>query len=121
MLKKWLGIDKLESRLEQVLTEKSQIERENQDLAAKLEALKQELVDVKKSPKEIATEAGQPWVDVIRTGFDDPKSPGSGYFEIDWNRYFVEQLVEAGYSGRTEEEIIDMWFNDICHGVVNGG
>lgn len=113
MLKKWLGIDRLEAQFEEVKAERDK-------LAEKTQALQDELDSVKKSPKEIATEKGEPWVSVLETKFEDPKQPNRGYFELDWNEYFVKQLIEAGYSGRTDEEIVDMWFNDICYGVING-
>ena len=45
-----------------------------------------------KSEKELATEAGEPWVKVIN--FDvDPTNPGNGAFEIDYNDKFLSQLV----------------------------
>lgn len=104
MFKKLLGIDKLEKKLET-------LENEKKELLEKLE-------HKEKSPKEIATENQEPWVAVIETGFNNEDKPGAGYFELDWNKYFIAQLVESGYSGRTDEEVIDQWFNDICRGVL---
>lgn len=69
--------------------------------------------------KELATLNKEPWVRVIKVTFEDPRKPSSGYFELDWNQHFIKQLVDAGYSGRTDEDIVDMWFNDLCRGVVN--
>jgi len=63
--------------------------------------------------------SSEPWVDVVKISMEDESNPSSGYFELDWNRAFVEQLTEAGYSGRTEEEIVEQWFNDLCRGVVS--
>lgn len=68
--------------------------------------------------KTLANIDGEPWVRVIDVGFQNPVDPRSGYFELDWNQAFVQQLVEAGYSGRTDEQIVDMWFDDLCRGVV---
>lgn len=133
MFKKLLGIDVLETRLNTLESEKAAMadalalekaERElaelkRAELAAQNEALQKELETKAKTPKEIATEKGEPWVAVIDTGFADPKNPSTGFFELDWNKAFVEQLTEAGYSGRTDEDVIDMWFNDICRGVYD--
>lgn len=69
--------------------------------------------------KTLATLNKEPWVRVVTVNFEDPNRPSSGYFELDWNQHFIKQLVEAGYSGRTDEDIVDMWFNDLCRGVIN--
>ena len=119
MFKKLLGIDKIEQRQKDLESNLAALEREKAELAAQNEALQKELETKAKTPKEIATEKGEPWVAVIDTGFADPKNPSTGFFELDWNKAFVEQLTEAGYSGRTDEDVIDMWFNDICRGVYD--
>jgi predicted nuclease with TOPRIM domain len=116
MLKKLLGIDKLEERLNQVEQEKHKLQAEKEALEAEKIALNEKLNE--KTPKEIATENKEPWVDVLKTSFEDPNKPSSGYFELDWNSYFVSSLIEAGYSGRTDEDVVEMWFTDLCRGVT---
>lgn len=69
--------------------------------------------------KTLANIDNEPWVKVVDVQFADPNNPGTGFFELDWNDAFVEQLTEAGYSGRTPEDTVDMWFNDLCRGVIN--
>ena len=71
----------------------------------------------KKTPKEIATEAGEPWVDVIGMELDKD-NPGAGSFELDWNDKFVANLVRAGYQGKTDQDIVDNWFKAICRNVI---
>ncbi len=71
-----------------------------------------------KLEKELATINEEPWVKVINVTMADPKDPSTGFFELDWNEKFVDSLIEAGYSGRTAEETVDMWFNDLCRGVI---
>lgn len=119
MFKKLLGIDVLETRLNTLESEKAAAEAAAAALAARNEELQRELEAKARTPKEIATEKGEPWVAVVETGFADPKDPNTGFFELDWNKAFVEQLIEAGYSGRTDEDVIDLWFNDICRGVYD--
>jgi len=67
--------------------------------------------------KDAATLKGEPWVDVVRVELD-PINPGAGAFELDWNDIFVARLVKAGYVGRTDQAIVDMWFQDVCRNVV---
>ena len=49
----------------------------------------------KKSPKEIATAAGEPWVSVLSMDID-PEEINNGAFELDWNEKFIANLVRAG-------------------------
>lgn len=62
--------------------------------------------------KKVATKAGKPWVAVIDTQVN-PKDIKNGFFELDWNNEFIEQLLDAGYSGETNEQIVDAWFRTI--------
>lgn len=69
----------------------------------------------KLSPKDLATKKKEPWVDVI--GFQTNKeNVRYGFFELDWNEHFIEQLKLSGYGfdGDPEEEIVGRWFRDIC-------
>ncbi len=68
------------------------------------------------SEKEKATAAGEAWVDVISFSIEDDMAEGS--FEIDWNDIFVAHLLKAGYKGKTDQDIVDNWFNDVCKNVV---
>ena len=69
------------------------------------------------SEKERATKNKEPYVNVLETHFD-PKDPNNGYFELDWNSYFIDELRKAGYTGESEEEIIDKWFKNLCQNVL---
>ena len=71
---------------------------------------------VKLSPKEIATANKEPWVQVLDTHVNKDNIR-NGFFELDWNEYFVLQLKEAGYKGDTEEAIVDAWFGELCRNV----
>ena len=71
----------------------------------------------KKTPKEIATEAGEPWIEVL--GIDvDKDNLGNGAFELDWNDKFVANLIRAGYQGKTDQDIVDNWFKTVCRNVI---
>jgi hypothetical protein len=71
----------------------------------------------KKTPKELATEAGEPWVEVISMEIDK-NNPGAGSFELDWNDKFVANLIRAGYQGKTDQDLVDNWFRSVCQNVV---
>jgi len=62
--------------------------------------------------KAAATAKGEPWVAVLDTQVN-PENIRNGFFELDWNNEFIEQLLDAGYKGETNEEIIDKWFRSI--------
>jgi hypothetical protein len=63
--------------------------------------------------KAVATKEGKPWVGVLDTQIN-PDNIKNGFFELDWNNEFIEELVDAGYSGETNEEIVDAWFRTIA-------
>ena len=73
-----------------------------------------------KSAKELATERGEPYVNVVAVELD-PDNIGAGAFELDWNDKFLANLVRAGYQKQANEPehvIVDRWFQDICRNVV---
>ena len=84
------------------------------NLLAKKYTVKAEPADAKAA----ATAKKEPWVTVIQTHVN-PENPRNGFFELDWNEYFVLMLKSNGYSGITEEEIVDQWFSDLCREVGN--
>ena len=67
--------------------------------------------------KEKATEKGEPYIKVVETKVD-PKNPKYGYFDLDWNEHFVANLKEHGFSGTTDEEIVDHWFSVLCNTIA---
>jgi hypothetical protein len=73
-----------------------------------------------KTDKEIATEAGEPYIAVLKMDVD-PENLHQGAFELDWNEIFVARLVKAGYMMKpddTDADIVDRWFQNICRHVV---
>jgi len=68
------------------------------------------------SEKDQATARGEPYVRVVNVTIDK-NEPGNGYFELDWNELFVRQLVQAGYIGESQEEIVDQWFTELCRNI----
>ena len=73
----------------------------------------------KKDPKEYATRRKEPWVNVLDVKVNED-NVRNGFFELDWNKYFILQLIEAGYGVENdpEEEIVDRWFRDIVYNML---
>jgi hypothetical protein len=111
--KKLLGIKKIEE-------EKKKLEEETNQVLARLEEAKSKEEEAKLSPKERATRKKEPWVAVLDTHVNK-ENIRNGFFELDWNEYFVLQLRQAGYGleGDPEEEIVDRWFRELCAGVAS--
>lgn len=71
------------------------------------------LIDIDTYKKNIATIHKQPYVNVIKVHFS-PETPNDGYFELDWNEFFIQELKDAGYNAQTDELIIKEWFDRVC-------
>lgn len=69
------------------------------------------------TPKQIADAKGEPWVNVVQVELD-PDNIGNGAFELDWNEKFITNLVRAGYKGKTDSDMVDQWFQNVCKNVV---
>ena len=73
--------------------------------------------DILQKEKEQATKDGKPWVGVLDTQVN-PDDIKNGFFELDWNNEFIEQLLDAGYKGETNEQIVDAWFKTIARNIL---
>ena len=90
-------------------------------LAAEEVRIKEEEMELlkKKDPKAYATRRKEPWVSVLDVKVNE-ENVRNGFFELDWNEYFIAQLVQAGYGvdNDPEEEIVDRWFRDIVYNML---
>ena len=109
IFKKLTGLDKIEAEVADATRRKIEAE-----VAA--EKAVEEARLAKLSPKERATEAKEPWVEVLDTHVNKD-NVRNGFFELDWNEYFVLQLRSNGYQGDTDEAIVDQWFQDLCRNI----
>ncbi len=71
----------------------------------------------KKSDKDLATERGEPYIAILSMDVD-PNDINTGAFEFDWNEKFIANLVRAGYQGKTDADLVDQWFQNVCRNVV---
>lgn len=64
--------------------------------------------------KSLASAKQESWVSVI-----DLNARGTtGNFELDWNDYFIEELKDAGFTGMSDEDIVNSWFSRICRDIA---
>ena len=61
-------------------------------------------------------ESDEPWVNVVNTEFDTG-NPKQGFMELEWNKAFINFLREHGYTGNTDEDLVDKWFTDLCKNI----
>lgn len=59
----------------------------------------------------------EPSVDIKKIDFDH-NNPHLGSFELDWNKEFISLLKKHGYSGQTDEMIVNSWFIDLCRTIA---
>ena len=71
----------------------------------------------KLSAKELADKNKEPYITVLSMEID-PDNPSDGAFELDWNDIFVARLMKAGYQSKTDNDIVDNWFQSVCRNVV---
>lgn len=122
VLKKLLGIDKIEDDLKktQEALEEAKVKKVEAEKAASLALEQEELA--KMTQKDRATKLKEPWVGVLNTHVNK-ENVRNGFFELDWNDYFVLKLKQEGYGldGDKDEEIVDRWFRELCANVVVDG
>ena len=73
----------------------------------------------KKDPKAYYTKKKEAWVNVLDMKINKDNIR-NGFFELDWNEYFIEELMKNGYGFENdpEEEIVDRWFKEIVYNML---
>ena len=56
----------------------------------------------------------KPWIGIVDQGFDMEQGVNGVFFEFDWNIFWIDYLRLNGYLAKTEEEIVEQWFQDVC-------
>tara|TARA_B100000497_G_C7299704_1_gene203839 strand:- start:17 stop:400 length:384 start_codon:yes stop_codon:yes gene_type:complete len=88
--------------------------------AKEKELEEKELVVLDKTdPKAAATRRKKPWVNVLDMQVNQDNIR-NGFFELDWNKYFIKELITNGYGTKDdqEEEVVDRWFRDIVYNML---
>lgn len=119
LIKKMLGLDAVESNIALATQKLEQLEQAKKEAEEAVKAAQRQEELSKLTPKERATEQGEPYISVMDTKINKD-NPRNGFFELDWNEHFITQLREAGYGYEAdpEEEIVDRWFRDIVRNML---
>lgn len=113
IIKKILGLDKVEAEISENIKQQMELKAKAE---AEAEAAKEAARIAKLSPKELATERKESYIAVLDTKVNKD-NVRNGFFELDWNEYFIVELRLAGYQGETDEEVVDKWFQDLCRNI----
>lgn len=116
LFKKLFGLDKIEAMTKEAERKMEEAVNASAEAIREAEVAKKEAELAKLSPKELANEKAEPYVAVLETKVN-PDNPRNGFFELDWNDHFVAQLKASGYTGETDEAIVDQWFQELCRNV----
>ena len=122
LLKKLFGLTEMEAAIAETRRQLEQVERTKQEVESKLKEVQDQEELAKLSAKERANRLKEPWVGVLNTHVNSDNIR-NGFFELDWNEYFVLKLKQEGYGadGDLDEEIVDRWFRELCANVVVDG
>lgn len=103
-----------ERKRAELLYQGNALEQQYLDIDLKFSKIDQQAFD-----KGVATINGEPWVAVKDTNFN-PKRGLSGFsMELDYNDHFVTMLRENGFEGRTDEQVVNDWFTELCKQVAD--
>lgn len=122
----WLGFDKIKEEAVKEAEDAIRLAKEANEAALEAEnsrkASEEAADEAKLSEKDRATRKKEPWVGVLQTHVNK-ENIRNGFFELDWNEFFVVQLKRDGYGvdGDAEEDIVDRWFRELCANVVVDG
>lgn len=125
--KKITGLQAIEDAKAQAAAELAAAEKltaqklqEVADAEAKAVEAKEAEELAKLTPKERASRRKEPWVAVLDTHVNKD-NPANGFFELDWNEYFVVQLRQAGFGleGDPDELVVDLWFKTLARNMLS--
>lgn len=103
--------------LEKALAEIDAESEDDKVLAALDIDLKNERVGRSEYDKRRAEILKEPYVNVLHMDVN-PENAKAGYIELDWNEHFVKFLHDNGYTGTSDEDVVNKWFNDVCRTVL---
>jgi hypothetical protein len=105
------------NELEEKLAELNADTAEDGEIAKLAVKLKNEEISQSAYDKKVAGIKGEPYVNVVKMGIN-PANAQAGFVELDWNDEFVKMLQENGFEGRSDEDIVNKWFNDVCRTIL---
>lgn len=122
-MKQWIkritGLAEIENNIKLLEEKKAREIEELAEIEAKRKEQEEQAELAKLSPKEKANRKQEPWVSVLETHVNKDNIR-NGFFELDWNEYFIQELIVNGYGTEADpqEEIVDRWFREIVYGML---
>jgi hypothetical protein len=107
-MKNWLKrISGIEAKEKELAEQQLKIDEENDKMLLQAD------------PKTYATKKKEAWVNVLDMKVNE-ENIRNGFFELDWNKYFIKELIQNGYGEESdpEEEVVDRWFKDIVYNML---
>ena len=95
-IEKLFGIDKIKAETVSRLAEAEEATKLAKQSLDALDLAKEAEEQAKLTPKDRATKKKEPWVGVLETHVNKDNIR-NGFFELDWNEYFVLKLRQEGY------------------------
>lgn len=125
--KQTASLEKLENLRRRYLVDEYVYDTEVVKLSTYLDedAKKLALLDVMKKHNKLDEDAynrqradilKQPWV--TQNIKWDPLNPGKHLLKVDYNEYFLTDLREHGYTGIEDDDIVNMWLNDLFIAII---
>ena len=117
-MKQWIkritGLAEIEKNIQLLEEKKARELEELAEIEAKRKDQEEQAELARLSPKERANRKQEPWVSVLDTHVNKDNIR-NGFFELDWNEYFIRELILNGYGtdADPQEEIVDRWFREI--------
>ena len=103
--------------LEEILADLNADSDSDKELAKLEVQLKNGKIGQYEIDKKVAELKEQPYVNVLKLDVN-PENAKAGYMELDWNDHFVKFLHSNGYTGESDEAVVNKWFNDVCRTVL---
>lgn len=71
--------------------------------------------------KQSATLIGEPWFNIVGADTRGGTNGNSLAIELDWNEFFPRFLEAQGWTGHSDDEIVDRWFDEAMRQMVDPG
>ena len=117
-MKQWIkritGLAEIEENIKLLEEKKAKELKELAEIEVQKKEQEEQAELARLSPKERANRKQEPWVSVLDTHVNKDNIR-NGFFELDWNEYFIRELILNGYGtdADPQEEIVDRWFREI--------
>jgi len=79
---------------------------------------KHKKIKTKEFEKKLATFNNEPWIGILNDEYKAENGVSGFLVEMDWNDQFIEMLRVNGYTGISDEHIVEQWFVDVNNSVA---